>query len=111
MPQTLSDEWKQQIQATGEDPDSIRDELVHTLGNLTLTAYNGVLSNSPFERKHQIYGESNLQLNRALVDNTSWGRAEILARADELADRIIQIWPGPIPGAKGAPIGFDWSRI
>jgi alkylated DNA nucleotide flippase Atl1 len=111
LPQTLTDEWKVAIRASGDDPDTLSSELGHTLGNLTLTAYNGVLSNSPFERKNQIYGQSNLQLNKALIENVSWGRTEILARADELADRIIQIWPGPIAGAKGAPIGFDWSRI
>ena len=111
MPQTLSEQWIEEITTSGDDPTTTRDELVHTLGNLTLTAYNGVLSNSPFERKQQIYGDSNLQLNRALVDSPAWGRKQILARADDLADRVIEIWPGPLPGAKGAPIGFDWSRV
>jgi alkylated DNA nucleotide flippase Atl1 len=111
MPQTLSEQWIKEIEATGDDPNSTRDELVHTLGNLTLTAYNGVLSNNPFERKQQIYGDSNLQLNKALVDSPGWGRTQILARADELAERVIQIWPSPLPGSKGAPIGFDWSRV
>jgi hypothetical protein len=58
---------------------------VHTLGNLTLTAFNGTLSNNPFERKRQIYGASHLELNRALAEQDAWGRDEILARADELA--------------------------
>jgi alkylated DNA nucleotide flippase Atl1 len=111
MPQTLSVEWRDQLQTAGEDPDSVRDELVHTLGNLTLTAYNGVLSNNPFERKLQIYKDSNLQLNKALKEETVWGRAQILARGEELAEHAIQIWPPPLPGAKGAPIGFDWGRI
>jgi alkylated DNA nucleotide flippase Atl1 len=111
MPQTLSEQWIQEIAASGDDPNTMRDELVHTLGNLTLTAYNGVLSNSPFVRKQQIYDNSNLQLNKELVDSRSWARAQILARADVLAERVIQIWPGPLAGSKGAPIGFDWSRI
>ncbi len=111
MPQTLSEEWRAQLSSEGEDPDQVRDELVHTLGNLTLTAYNGSLSNSPFERKKQIFGDSNLQLNKSLRDSAVWGRTEILARADELADNIVAIWPAPIPGAKGAIVGFDWSRV
>jgi alkylated DNA nucleotide flippase Atl1 len=111
MPQTLSEQWINEIATTGDDPITTRDELVHTIGNLTLTAYNGVLSNNPFERKKQIYGDSNLELNKALVDSSEWGRKQILARAEELAQRITEIWPGPLPGAKGAPIGFDWSRI
>jgi alkylated DNA nucleotide flippase Atl1 len=111
MPQTLSEQWINELAASGNDPTTTQEELVHTLGNLTLTAYNGVLSNNPFERKRQIYGDSNLQLNKALVDSPRWGRTQILARADELAERIIEIWPGPLPGSKGAQIGFDWSRI
>jgi alkylated DNA nucleotide flippase Atl1 len=111
MPQTLSEQWIKELAASGDDPTTTQEELVHTLGNLTLTAYNGVLSNNPFERKRQIYGESNLQLNKGLVDSPRWGRAQILARADELAERIIEIWPGPLPGSKGAQIGFDWSRV
>lgn len=111
MPQTLSEQWINELAASGDDPTTTQEELVHTLGNLTLTAYNGVLSNNPFERKRQIYGDSNLQMNRTLVGSPRWGRAQILARADELAERIIEIWPGPLPGSKGAQIGFDWSRI
>ncbi len=33
------------------------------------TVYNGTLSNNPFQRKQEIYGESNLQMNKALVEN------------------------------------------
>ena len=71
---------------------------MHTLGNLTLTAFNGTLSNNPFERKRQIYSGSNLQLNHALAGNDAWGREEILARADELADRAIADLARPAAG-------------
>ncbi len=84
---------------------------MHTLGNLTLTAFNGTLSNNPFERKRQIYGASHLELNRALAEQDAWGRDQILARADELADHAIAIWPSPLPGVPEPPGGFDWSRI
>jgi len=40
-----------------------------------------------------------------------WGRDQILARADELADQAIKIWPSPIPGIAEPPAGFDWRRI
>ncbi len=111
LPQTLSEEWRQHLLGLGQDPDEVQQTLVHTLGNLTLTAFNGTLSNNPFERKQQIYGGSHLELNRALADQQAWGRDEILARADELADRAISIWPSPIPGMAEQPSGFDWSRI
>ena len=51
----------------------MHDELVHTLGNLTLTAFNGTLSNNPFERKQEIYGASHLEMNKALVEERRLG--------------------------------------
>jgi len=93
LPQTLSEEWREHIAGLGQDPDEVHQGLVHTLGNLTLTAFNGTLSNNPFERKRQIYSASHLELNRALAGQDAWGRDQILARADELADHAIVIWP------------------
>lgn len=111
MPQSLSEAWISAIAAMGDDPSDVHRERVHTLGNLTLSAYNSELSNSVFERKQQIYGESHLALNNALVESESWGRAEIEARAGELAERSIQIWDGPVEGVTDEPVGFDWSRL
>jgi alkylated DNA nucleotide flippase Atl1 len=110
LPQTLSDEWRAHLAELGQEADEVHQTLVHTLGNLTLTAFNGTLSNNPFERKKQIYSGSHLELNRALAENEAWGRDEILARADELADQAIAIWPSPLPGITELPTGFDWSR-
>jgi alkylated DNA nucleotide flippase Atl1 len=111
LPQTLSDEWQHELRHAGEDPDALFIELGHSLGNLTLTAYNGELSNGRFDRKKQIYKASNLQLNRELAKVQTWGRQEILDRGEHLAERIIAIWPAPVPGAKGVMLGYDWSRI
>lgn len=111
LPQTLSDEWRGHLVHLGQEPAEVHRDLVHTLGNLTLTAFNGTLSNNPFERKRQIYSGSNLQMNHALADNADWGRVQILARADELADRAIKTWPAPLPGGEIPSSGFDWSGI
>jgi alkylated DNA nucleotide flippase Atl1 len=111
MPQTLSVEWRVHLEDLGQDPDEVHQELVHTLGNVTLTGYNGTLSNNPFERKQEIYGASNLQMNKALVENQSWGRDEILDRADALAAKAISIWAAPLPGIVSGGDGFDWSRV
>jgi alkylated DNA nucleotide flippase Atl1 len=111
MPQSLSSEWREHLESLGQDPDEVHDELVHTLGNLTLTAFNGTLSNNPFERKRQIYDASHLELNRALAENESWGRDQILARADVLAEQVAEVWPAPLPGITSESDGFDWSRI
>ena len=78
MPQTLSPEWREHLESLGQDPDRVHDELVHTLGNLTLTAFNGTLSNNPFERKQQIYGASHLELNQSLSENQAWGERRSL---------------------------------
>jgi len=44
--------------------------LGHTLGNLTLTAWNSKLSNLPFEREQEIFSASELELNEALASAT-----------------------------------------
>jgi alkylated DNA nucleotide flippase Atl1 len=111
MPQSLSAEWREHLSGLGQDPDLVHQELVHTLGNLTLTAFNGTLSNNPFDRKQEIYGASHLEMNKALVENEAWGQDQILARADVLAEKLISIWPAPIPGVTSTSEGFDWSRV
>jgi alkylated DNA nucleotide flippase Atl1 len=111
MPQSLTDEWRAALGASGEDPEDVHAELLHTLGNLTVTAYNGTLSNGPFERKLEILSGSHLELNRAITPAGHWGKAEILARADELARKATEIWPAPLVGVEEPPSGFDWSAL
>lgn len=111
MPQTLSVEWRQMLTELGQDPDQVHNQLVHILGNLTLTAFNGTLSNHPFDRKREIYDASNLEMNKALVESQVWGRDEILARAASLAERIISVWPAPLADVRSEEDGFDWSRV
>jgi alkylated DNA nucleotide flippase Atl1 len=112
MPQSLTDEWREALEAVGDDPSVVHEQFLHTLGNLTVTAYNGELSNHPFERKKQILKGSNLELNKHIYPQETWGSEQILPRADELAERAIAIWPGPIPGVE-EPRGYgkDWSSL
>jgi alkylated DNA nucleotide flippase Atl1 len=111
MPQSLTGEWRESIKQAGDDPDVVHEELLHTLGNLTITAYNGQLSNHPFERKKEILKNSNFELNRHIVPEASWGRTEIVERAEELAKRAAEIWPPPLPGIEEPEGGKDWSRL
>ncbi|MBL3664753.1 DUF262 domain-containing protein [Streptomyces sp. M2CJ-2] len=97
----LSDETE-----PNQTPQELHDLLVHTLGNLTLTGDNAKLSNSPFERKQQILDSSALRMNQEIAAEKRWGKAEILARADRLTERAVQLWPGPIGGVK--PAGEEW---
>ena len=111
LPQSISSEWITELTEAGDDAEAVHRELVHTLGNLTLSAYNSELSNKPFERKQQIYGHSHLSLNKDLVAHLRWGRSEILSRAAELAERAITIWPAPVAGVAEERGGFDWERM
>ncbi|MFJ9916870.1 DUF262 domain-containing protein [Actinacidiphila glaucinigra] len=89
-----------------QTPQELHDLLVHTLGNLTLTGDNSKLSNHPFERKQQILESSALRMNLEIASAERWGKAEILERADRLAERAVELWPGPIGGVR--PVGEEW---
>ncbi|MEV7185578.1 DUF262 domain-containing protein [Kitasatospora sp. NPDC093102] len=90
----------------GQSPKELHDLLVHTLGNLTLSGDNSKLSNHPFERKQQLFDSSALRMNQEIAAAERWGRTEILARADRLAERTIGLWPAPIGSVKTA--GDEW---
>lgn len=95
----------------GDDAEAVHRELVHTLGDLTLAAYNSELSNKPLERTQQIWGDRHLSLNKDLVAHSRWCRSQIETRAAELAERANKIWPAPVAGVADAAQGFDWSRM
>lgn len=111
MPQTLSGAWKAELQQAGHDPRDVFDRLGHTLGNLTLTAWNSKLSNQLFDRKQEILKDSDLKLNTALLGATRWGPEEIEARSQVLAEAASEVWSAPVPGIVSAKSGFDWSRV
>lgn len=92
MPQTLTPEWKTEL---GPTADEVHNQHLHVLGNLTLTGYNPELSNSAFQNKRKLLAESNLQMNREIAYETEWTAKQIEERGRRLADRAIQIWPGP----------------
>jgi uncharacterized protein with ParB-like and HNH nuclease domain len=89
MPQTLNDVWKDRL---GHDWQITYDLFIHTIGNLTLTAYNGELSNSDFLTKKKEYQNSHLELNSYFQNLNTWRREDIELRAEKLADSIINIW-------------------
>lgn len=98
MPQNknLSEEW---IIALGENYDEIQKKYLHTIGNLTLTAYNSEMSDRPFEEKLNMPGgfkESALRLNSYVVKQTTWNKDTIEQRADELCKLAKSIWKYPV---------------
>ena len=78
----------------GNNYEDVSDFYLHTLGNLTLTAYNSELSNKTFEAKSQELSRSNLMLNRYFADRNinQWQEHNIKDRAKCLADIALQIW-------------------
>lgn len=97
MPQNskLSAEWQN---ALGSDWQNIQKKYLHTIGNLTLTAYNSEMSDKDFEDKLEMEGgfkESALRLNSYVVKQTKWNEDTINERADILAEKALQIWEYP----------------
>jgi len=90
MPQTLSVWWQNNL---GKDWQDVHDELLNTIGNLTLTAYNSELSNDNFDTKQVIYAGSHLEMNKYLSGIATWNREQIIQRASLLANKAIEIWP------------------
>jgi uncharacterized protein with ParB-like and HNH nuclease domain len=89
LPQTLNEKWKSHL---GENWEQVNDLYVHTLGNLTLTAYNSELNNDDFEEKKKILKESNLELNKYFQDKPSWKEEDIKIRAEYLSNKCLEIW-------------------
>jgi hypothetical protein len=90
LPQTVTDWWKQHL---GEDWQADYELYVHTLGNLTLTAYNSELSNEHFPRKQQHLSQSHIELNKYFQHVSKWDREAIEKRSQMLADEALLYWP------------------
>lgn len=114
MPQNsnLSDEWKREL---GENWKEVQKTYLHTIGNLTLTAYNSEMSDKPFMIKMDMSGgfkESALRLNAYLVKLTEWNEKHINERAQLLADKAKEIWRYPeLSVAELAPYQVDEKPI
>lgn len=97
MPQNnnLSPEWQQMLGANWRE---VQKSYLHTIGNLTLTAYNSEMSDHPFMVKMDMGGgfkESALRLNAYIVKLTEWNEQRIKERASLLADKAKKIWAFP----------------
>ncbi len=97
MPQNkkLNKYWKD---ALGEDWKVIQKDYLHTIGNLTLTAYNSEMSDRDFNDKLDIKGgfkESALRLNRYVIKQDTWNKDKIKERAEKLYELSLKIWKYP----------------
>lgn len=93
LPQKLSDAWKKYLRERNDS--SAHEMWLHTLGNLTLTAYNSELSNATFDAKKKIYENSNFFYTRNLNRYPEWTSTQIQTRAKRLSETAIKIWTLP----------------
>jgi uncharacterized protein with ParB-like and HNH nuclease domain len=98
LPQTPTQEWLGEL---GDEATGKWGQVVHTLGNLTLSAYNAELSNQPFAIKRKALVESHFVLNEHFKNIDRWTDEKIRERGASLAQRALQVWPdvGRIPGS------------
>lgn len=95
----LSAEWRT---ALGDEWQRVQKSWLHTLGNLTLTAYNSDYSDRPFRYKRDMpdgpekgLRQSPLKLNLGLGGLDTWNEETIRDRADRLADSALEVWSAP----------------
>ncbi|AWT48097.1 hypothetical protein DLE54_00185 [Psychrobacter sp. YP14] len=97
FPQKPSHAWKSQL--SDIEIREMKDEYLHTLGNLTLSGNNGSLGNKDFISKRDIpdkgYRDSRLWLNRYLSGIDVWNIKNLENRFNILAERCLKVWPYP----------------
>ncbi|MCD7784862.1 MAG: DUF262 domain-containing HNH endonuclease family protein [Oscillospiraceae bacterium] len=89
MPQTLNDAWKQEL---GDDYESVHQEYVHNIGNLTLIRHNQELGQKPFSEKKNTYQDkAGLQIAKTkIVDQDHWGKDTIINRRSWIVDFLVK---------------------
>lgn len=95
MPQHLNDAWRRDL---GPDCDAMHQELVNTIGNLTLIRHNQELGNKTFSVKEDIYtNHAGLQIAKSEITNKqAWNRKEIENRTEWLIKTILtEVLPIP----------------
>ena len=98
--ENLSPKWRE---ALGADWQRVQQTWLHTLGNLTLTAYNADYSDRPFTEKRDMpdapekgLKQSPLKLNQGLGVLETWNEDAIKTRAGKLADLAVSVWSAPV---------------
>lgn len=96
MPQKLTRSWSESL---GSDAEKVRDRLVHTIGNLTLTPYNSQLGQRTFDEKKELitggFETSKIWLSSTLLQYDKWDEASIMSRGEFLMDAALEVWPMP----------------
>jgi len=98
MPQEWAAHWPLPKGAAVDEATRRREQLLHTVGNLTLVTdkLNPAMSNGPWAVKKPALSEhSSLALNRKLIALDAWDEAAVEARSQQLLELAMRIWPRP----------------
>ena len=103
MPQKWRAHWPEPVDPERSSAEAVahRDNVIHTLGNLTLLTgrKNASMSNGPWSQKRPALGGSILPLNKNLLDHapegSQWDEAAIRDRGERLYEEALKVWPGP----------------
>jgi hypothetical protein len=112
MPRKWQAHWPP---SPGTSSESGREQLIHTLGNLTLltSRLNAKVSNGPWSVKRVALKDHDvLKLNMDLLDvaGSAWSEDDIRARTERLVDIVIKIWPVPEGHRSSFATGIDRPR-
>jgi len=99
MPQGWEkDRWPLPESADPASAEQDRGDLIHSIGNLTLTTgrLNSSMSNGPWDSKRdELQKHSVLLLNSELMSELCWNEKSIRDRSRRMAKRLSEFWPGP----------------
>lgn len=96
MPQTLSDAWIAELGGNPITAAAIHKKWIHTIANLTVTAYNSELSNAAFSKKKEmVFNVGGIQLNEFIRNQSSWGEEQLKNRQEILVKEALEIWAYP----------------
>lgn len=89
MPQTLNETWEKSL---GVDFESVHQEFINNIGNLTLIRHNQELGNKPFHDKKVVYeNHAGLQIAKTeIVNRTNWNKNSIQNRNKWIVDYILK---------------------
>ena len=101
LPQSWEAHWPLPSNIDEQEARQERNQLVHTIGNLTLVTQrlNSAASNAPWTNKRETLGQhSVLFLNRVFLSESAdlaWNETMIRARSKRMAQLVCKAWPGP----------------
>ena len=96
MPQKLTEAWIAELDVDQVTAIETHKKWLHTIANLTVTAYNSELSNAPFEKKKEkVFNEGGIQLNEFIRQQPKWNEEKLKERRDLLVADALNLWDYP----------------